>query len=192
MANLTVKDQGSLTTALGAAAFPVCYHVDQGQYGHSAGPPLFTWGALPCMNVVVHNRAARRGCLAHVWNSSTDGTVLFQRAEAAIQTMLTAAGNPAAADIHLFAGQAFIANSMYQTTNRKAHDVDTYLQGRFPTHHFWNGLHHALGQVLYWPANDVVYFLSDAERGSLQATMVNYAALNAIQRLMLNVTVQAL
>lgn len=192
MANLTVRDQGALTTAVGAGAFPVCYFVNQGEYGHSAAPPLFTWGALPCMNVVVHNRAARRGCLAHVWNSSTDGTVLFQRAEAAVTTMLAAAGAPAAADIYLFAGQAFIANSVYQTTNRKTQDVDVYLQGRFPTHYFWNGLHHALGQVLYWPANDVVYFLSDAERTSLQATMVTYSNLNAIQRLLLNVTVQAL
>jgi hypothetical protein len=192
MANLTVRDQGALTTAIGAAAFPVCYHVNQAEYGHSAGPPLFTWGALPCMNVVVHNRAASRGCLAHLWNSSTDGAVLYQRAAASVQTMLTAAGNPAAADIYLFAGQAFIANSTYQVTHKQAHDVDHYLRAQFPAHNVWNGLHHALGQVLYWPANDVVYFLSDAERGSLQATMVNYANLNAIQRLMLNVTVQAI
>ncbi|HEX5869803.1 MAG TPA: hypothetical protein VFY65_05300 [Longimicrobium sp.] len=191
MANLMIRDQGVLNTDVNGA-FPVCYQIGMDYYGHSKGPPLFTWGALPCMNVVVHNRGASRGCLTHVWNSSTDGAVLYEKAATAVQKMLTEAGNPAAADIYLFAGQAFIANSDYQLSKKQSKDVDEYLKPRFKTHYFWNGLHHAMGQVLYWPAKDTVYFLSDSERTSLQHTMVNFDKLNALQQLFLNVTVAKL
>jgi hypothetical protein len=191
MAELNVKDQGVLTTDVNGA-FPVCYHIGIDAYGHSKGPPLFTWGALPCMNVVVHNRAASRGCLAHVWNSSTDGAVLYQKAADVVQKLLTAAGDPAKADIYLFAGQAFVAGSAYQLSKKQDVDVDVFLKDRFSTHFFWNGLHQAMGQVLYWPEKNVVYFVSDAELRSLQGTMVDYGKLNMLQQMLLNVTVAKL
>lgn len=186
-----VKDQGQLTVDVDGVC-PVCYKVDMEQYGHSSGPPLFTWGALPCMNVVVHNRASSRGCLAHVWNSTLDGIELYDKAHAAVDKMLVAAGKPAAADIYLFAGQAFIANSTYQTTNKRKEDVDRFLARKYESHYVWNGLHHAMGQVLYWPAKNVVYFVSDAERSSLQDTMVEYGSLGFLKKAMLDVSVQAL
>jgi hypothetical protein len=49
-----------------------------------------------------------------------------------------------------------------------------------------------MGQVLYWPAKNVVYFVSDAERSSLQDTMVEYGSLGFLKKAMLDVSVQAL
>lgn len=191
MAHLRVHDQGVLTNHVNGN-FPVCYFVNQGEYGRSQGLPLFTWGALPCMNVVVHNRAASRGCLAHVSHNSLNQTTLFTNAYAAVQTMLAAAGNPAAADIYLFAGQAWITGSTYVTSGRQGQDFDRYLAARLPQHYVWNGLHAAMGQILYWPANDAVYFVSDQERTSLQGTMVTYSNLGLLARAILTVTVAAL
>ncbi len=173
MGHSRIEDKGELTREIGGD-YPVSYHVDMGQYGYSNNRPLFTWGALPCLIIVVHNIASDRGCLSHKSHDSMNQAKLYHDAEAATRKMLSACGNPYESEIYLLAGQAFIPGSHYATQNPQNVDIATYMQQQLGVHHHVkNFLHHALGQILYWPERRKVYFVSDDERTEIQNRMVD-------------------
>ena len=73
--------------------------VDMGAFKVSTARPLYTYGAGPCMNVVVHNETSDVGGLAHIAYGGMTAEVdinektRFDKANMVIQTMVNQTGS---------------------------------------------------------------------------------------------------
>lgn len=180
---LNVQPHGTLAAqvGLGGGGYPQNEDVNMGEMGYSTGPALYTFGAGPCMNVVVHNTMTDEGCLAHIWNASLRLNSLWQNAAAAVRQMLQYCGGPA--EIVLAAGSAFhLGPNIFaplgqnppavvfgmSLTDYLFHQLtaDGYaIQAIYDARH---GVVPATGELLYIPAQGEVFVLNNAEHMQVQ------------------------
>ncbi|HEY0060779.1 MAG TPA: hypothetical protein VGC21_01585 [Telluria sp.] len=163
--------QLSLEYGLGALRGGQFYQVDMDEWAYSANTALATWGAGPCLNVVVH--AGAQGCLSHIWNSSLNQTELYHKACFTIRDMIHNMGIFHGLEIWLGAGHAFGPDEYLVPEEKAALDFPVYLtaflgevgcQGlsiidnrtdrRWPTD--WNP-----GDIAYSPPTGKIYLISD-------------------------------
>lgn len=111
--------------------------VDIDQWVFAQGSTLYTWGAGPCMNVVIHDAEHNRGCLAHISNIVDIGDMgndsfvrssLYHKACFSIWSMIRKAmPGTTSFEIWLGGGQAFSPGSKFVKTDDVNYDFPEYL-----------------------------------------------------------------
>lgn len=196
-----------LTVAAGPPAnlLRLAQYIQMDRWGYSFnGPPLFTWGAGPCLNVAVHRY--NEGCFSHVGQfptlrgaSSDDNiflskTQLYHKACFTILKMIDEGiGGRGNIEIWLGAGHSYRNASAFSTRDiphydfleyltrflaetgiRPARIIDDRRTGPMDQGNVLPG--HDPGDVLYDPTTECVYYLTGNElRQAQQAPVLPFA-----------------
>jgi hypothetical protein len=179
MGKLTVSPPGSYEEA---GKFQ-CLHVNMDYFANSNKHVLMTWGAGPCINIIVNDGNAKRGALSHIWNSSLNQKEIYDKAIGVIKEMWNAVGEPGSGEIYLFAGRAFKIGSPLVTKGMMSMDFSDYVASVFNNKHLVfdytsttsvgtakkPGVY--TGDLAYVPIDQKVFLLDDAELSALQGNM---------------------
>jgi hypothetical protein len=172
MGQCNVKPTNSLVSEYGET-FPAAYYVDMEQYGLSEDKPIFTYGAGPCLIIIVHNMQKKIGCLAHKGPIGNSPEILFNSIYTIIQKLLMSCGNPGRAHILLIGGKAFTYNPKI---NHNTMDILSYIADKFKGNVFTYFRKENDGfnpeNALYDPIKEKVFLLSDNEAMSLQGSKI--------------------
>lgn len=149
--------------------------VEMDYWSVSWSEPLATIGALPCMNVVVHDRQSNRGGLTHVWNTVYNKNVektprlgeerheLYHKVCFSVLDMMRLGLNSSGPfDIWLGAGREFHNDALYVKFDSTLYDFPEYItkfmqQENVTVNVIDNRTVKYSGDVVYWPALATVY-----------------------------------
>jgi hypothetical protein len=149
---------------------PDSYFVTMHQIGFSDGGALFTYGAGPCINIVVYDREKHSGCMAHVHNRSTKTEENFENVEQTIDQMLKKIKSSGNTEVYLFAGGEFNSNLPNGTT------LLQYLRTHLLNPVIYPGElidHRGIGgALLYIPATAQIYVLGRSDVHKCQEKML--------------------
>jgi hypothetical protein len=153
--------------------------IDMNAWGSSSEKPLATWGAGPCLNVVIHRGSS--GVLAHVGQYSTVKDIgypemihrveLYHKVCFTVRDMLIHGLHYLKGfEIWLGAGGAFVPNSFYAKENDSVlYDLPEYLKRflvevgctDFKIYDCRKQVNS--GDILYNPTTGTIYMLSEQE-----------------------------
>jgi hypothetical protein len=149
---------------------------------------LLTWGAGPCVNIVVYGPGDKAGALSHVWNSSVSQKEIYNKAKHVVD-FLGKKVNAFQSEIYLFGGRAFKTGSPFITRDPLKFDLAEYLEYEFGpggvtiydyTSTTFVGTKgdegYYSGDIAFDPYNKSIYRLSDGELKKFQSVMTDAGA----------------